>query len=101
MSGGVLVLFLSLAPLPVRAAASNGGVLGWVEDSRGMPVAGAVISLFGGGANGAGLVTLSDSAGRFFLPSLPAGCPVPQINTTMEVSDSCLGPTSLTRSCRA
>ena len=38
-----------------------------------MPVSGAVISLFRGGAGGAGLVTLSDSAGRFFLPSLPAG----------------------------
>jgi hypothetical protein len=38
-----------------------------------MPVSGAVISLFRGGSGGAGLVTLSDSAGRFFLPSLPAG----------------------------
>ena len=73
MSGGALVLVFSLASSPVRAAASNGGVLGWVEDSRGMPVSGAVISLFRGGASGAGLVTLSDSAGRFFLPSLPAG----------------------------
>jgi len=73
MSGGTLVLALSLAPSPVRAAASSGGVLGWVEDSHGMPVSGAVISLFRGGAGGAGLVTLSDSAGRFFLPSLPAG----------------------------
>jgi carboxypeptidase family protein len=73
LSGGALVAALSLAPAPLRAAASNGGVLGWVEDSRGMPVSGAVISLFRGGAGGAGLVTLSDSAGRFFLPSLPAG----------------------------
>ena len=73
LSGGALVLALALAPSPVRAAASSGGVLGWVEDSRGMPVQGAVISLFRGGAGGAGLVTLSDSAGRFFLPSLPAG----------------------------
>ena len=73
ISGGVLVLAFSLAPSPVRAAAASGGVLGWVEDERGMPVSGAVISLFRGGAAGAGLVTLSDSAGRFFLPSLPAG----------------------------
>jgi carboxypeptidase family protein/TonB-dependent receptor-like protein len=73
MSGGALVLALALAPVPVGAATPNGGVLGWVEDSRGMPVSGAVISLFRGGAGGAGLVTLSDSAGRFFLPSLPAG----------------------------
>jgi len=64
---------LALAPSPVRAAASSGGVLGWVEDSRGAPVQGAVISLFRAGAGGMGLVTLSDSAGRFFLPSLPAG----------------------------
>ena len=71
-SGGALVLALSLLPSLARAA-ENGGVLGWVEDTRGMPVSGAVISLFRGGAGGAGLVTLSDSAGRFFLPSLPAG----------------------------
>lgn len=72
-SGGILVLVLSLAPSPVRAAAQSGGVLGWVEDTHGAPVSGAVISLFRGGSGGAGLVTLSDSAGRFFLPSLPAG----------------------------
>src|SRR5207247_2825761 len=48
-------------------------LVGWVEDTRGTPVAGVVISLFGKGVDAAGLVTLSDSAGRFFLPSLPAG----------------------------
>jgi hypothetical protein len=47
--------------------------VGWVEDTRGTPVSGVVISLFGKGVDAAGLVTLSDSAGRFFLPSLPAG----------------------------
>src|SRR5262245_13252029 len=47
--------------------------MGWVEDSGGAPVAGALISLFGRGTGGSGLVTLSDSSGRFFLPSLPAG----------------------------
>jgi hypothetical protein len=73
VSGGALVVALSLASSPVRAASESGGVLGWVEDSRGMPVSGAVISLFRGGAGGAGLVTLSDSAGRFFMSSLPAG----------------------------
>lgn len=72
-AGGLLVLALILAPSPVRAAASSGGVLGWVEDTHGAPVSGAVISLFRGGSGGAGLVTLSDSAGRFFLPALPAG----------------------------
>ncbi len=47
--------------------------MGLVEDTRGVPVAGAVISLFGRGLRGSSLVTLSDDTGRFFLPSLPAG----------------------------
>src|SRR5687767_14545175 len=72
-AGGLLVLALTLAPSPLRAAALNGGVLGFVEDTHGAPVSGAVISLFRCGSHGAGLVSLSDSAGRFFLPSLPAG----------------------------
>jgi hypothetical protein len=71
----------ALIAVPVLLAASvtfpaedePGGLLGWVEDTRGAPVAGAVISLFGKGVGAAGLVTLSDSTGRFFLPSLPAG----------------------------
>jgi hypothetical protein len=57
----------------VIARPPGGGLVGWVEDTRGTPVAGVVISLFGKGVDAAGLVTLSDSAGRFFLPSLPAG----------------------------
>ena len=73
MSGGALVLALSLTSSPLRAASASGGVLGFVEDPNGMPVQGAVISLFRGGAASTGLITLSDSAGRFFLPSLPAG----------------------------
>lgn len=72
------VLSLLLAPVSVLAAGlegagGGGGVMGWVEDNRGAPVAGAVISVFGKGVGGSGLVTMSDSAGRFFLPSLPAG----------------------------
>ena len=70
-AGGALAVALSLAP--AAGAAPSGGVLGFVEDSQGMPGAGAVISLFGRGAGASGLVTLSDSAGRFFLPALPAG----------------------------
>ena len=54
-------------------AQDNGGLLGWVEDTRGVPVAGAVISLFGKGVGASGMVTLSDSTGRFILPSLPPG----------------------------
>ena len=46
--------------------------MGWIDDGRGEPVPGVVISLFGKGLGGS-LVTLSDSAGRFFLPSLPPG----------------------------
>ena len=51
----------------------DGGLVGVVEDTRGVPVPGAMVSLFGRGLRGAGLVTLSDATGRFFLPSLPAG----------------------------
>ena len=69
--GGALVAALAIAP--AASAAPSGGVLGWVEDSHGLPVAGAVVSLFGRGAGSSGLVTLTDSAGRFFVPSLPAG----------------------------
>ncbi|HET8647117.1 MAG TPA: TonB-dependent receptor, partial [Vicinamibacteria bacterium] len=66
----VPVLLAASVAFPAEEA---GGLLGWVEDTRGVPVAGAVISLFGRGVGAAGLVTLSDSTGRFFLPSLPAG----------------------------
>ncbi len=47
--------------------------MGWVENTRGAPVAGAVVSVFGKGIRGGSLVTLSDSAGQFVLPALPAG----------------------------
>jgi hypothetical protein len=67
-----VIAFSLLAPT-AWAAQNGGGVMGWVEDPRGAPVAGALISLFGRGTGGAGLVTMSDSSGRFFLPSLPAG----------------------------
>ncbi|MBI3932955.1 MAG: TonB-dependent receptor [Acidobacteria bacterium] len=72
---GALLLMLVLCASSAGAGArgEGGGLLGWVEDTQGMPVAGAVISLFGKGIGNRGLVTLSDSAGRFFLPSLPAG----------------------------
>ena len=47
--------------------------MGWVEDTRGVPVAGAVISVFGKGIRGGSLFALSDNQGQFILPSLPAG----------------------------
>lgn len=73
-SSRVGALLLAGAFVPAALAAEDGGTLaGWVEDSRGVPVSGAVISLFGKGVGTGGLVTLSDSAGRFMLPTLPAG----------------------------
>ena len=69
-----LIASTFLAPQCLSAAEKQGGgVLGWVENTQGMPVAGAVISLFGRGIHGGSLVTLSDTTGQFFLPSLPAG----------------------------
>src|SRR5690349_7236503 len=55
------------------AAESPGGLMGWVEDNHGAPISGAVISLFGKGVGSGGVVTLSDSMGRFSVPSLPPG----------------------------
>ena len=51
----------------------GGGLVGWVESTRGAPVAGAVVSIFGKGIRGGSLLTLADSQGQFALPSLPAG----------------------------
>src|SRR6185295_1527217 len=69
-----VVLFVLLAR---GASAGNpnaeGGLTGLVEDTRGAPGAGAVISLFGRGLAPSGLVALSDAAGRFSLPAVPAG----------------------------
>jgi hypothetical protein len=58
---------------PAAAANAPGALLGWVDDTRGTPVAGALISLFGKGIQGGSLVTFTDNSGRFFLPSVPAG----------------------------
>jgi hypothetical protein len=74
LSRSSFVLLVTLAARGASAAGqADGGLAGLVEDSRGVPVAGAVVSLFGKGVGGAGLVALSDSAGRFVLPSVPAG----------------------------
>jgi len=70
--GWVVGASILLAPA-LPAAADDGGVVGWVESTRGVPVAGAVVSIFGKGIRGGNLVTLSDSQGQFVLPSLPAG----------------------------
>jgi hypothetical protein len=68
-----IVATLLLAAPAVRAEGPAGRILGWVEDAEGSPLPGAVISLFGRGAGSTGLVALSDSAGRFSVPSLPPG----------------------------
>ena len=56
-----------------RSADDGGGLVGWVESTRGAPVAGAVVSIFGKGIRGGSLITLADAQGQFVLPSLPAG----------------------------
>jgi hypothetical protein len=54
-------------------ASDDGGLVGFVQDTSGAPLAGAVISLFGRGLGGRGMVTQSDGAGRYVVRSLPAG----------------------------
>jgi hypothetical protein len=70
---GAAVLVSALLASSAFADEGDGGLVGWVESTRGTPVSGAVISIFGHGIRGGSLVTLSDSAGQFVLPSLPAG----------------------------
>jgi TonB dependent receptor/Carboxypeptidase regulatory-like domain len=64
---------LVLGAIPHVATAAEGNLLGWVEDSRGMPVSGVLISAFTKGMHDGGFVAVSDAAGRFFLPSIPPG----------------------------
>jgi hypothetical protein len=68
-----IVATLLLAAPAARAEGPAGRILGLVEDASGSPIPGAVISLFGRGVGSMGLVTLSDSTGRFSVPSLPPG----------------------------
>jgi hypothetical protein len=72
---GWVVLATAILPPVVCAAPlpDDGGVVGWVESTRGVPVAGAVVSIFGKGIRGGSLITLADAQGQFMLPSLPAG----------------------------
>jgi hypothetical protein len=64
---------LSPAVSPQARGDEGGGLVGWVESTRGAPVAGALVSIFGKGIRGGNLVTFADSQGQFVLPSLPAG----------------------------
>jgi outer membrane receptor protein involved in Fe transport len=74
LSRGAAILALVLAARTGSAEMPAGRLMGFVEDGHGSPISGAVISLFGKGiGSSGGLVTLSDSAGRFALPSLPPG----------------------------
>jgi Carboxypeptidase regulatory-like domain/TonB dependent receptor len=70
---GVFLLATLAARAAVAGEPSGGGLVGWVESTQGVPVSGAVVSLFGRGIRGGSLVTMTDSAGQFALPSLPAG----------------------------
>ncbi|HEX9202930.1 MAG TPA: carboxypeptidase-like regulatory domain-containing protein, partial [Vicinamibacteria bacterium] len=67
------MLISALFASGASAGEGGGGLVGWVESSHGTPVAGAVISVFGKGMGNGGFVTLTDSAGQFVLPRLPAG----------------------------
>ena len=71
--GWIVVSSILVALGAPAAAADDGGLVGWVESSRGAPIAGAVVSIFGKGIRGGNLITLSDSQGQFVLPSLPPG----------------------------
>jgi outer membrane receptor protein involved in Fe transport len=72
--GWAVVASAFLSPLAVSAEADEGGgLVGWVESTRGVPVAGALVSIFGKGIRGGSLITLADSQGQFVLPSLPPG----------------------------
>ncbi len=74
--GWAVVASTFLSPLSsteARGGDEGGGLVGWVESTRGAPVAGALVSIFGKGIRGGSLVTLADSQGQFVLPSLPAG----------------------------
>ena len=50
----------------------GGRLLGYIQDTRGLPVSGALISVFGKGLRG-GILTYSDKTGRVVVPSVPAG----------------------------
>ncbi len=73
--GWAVVASTVLSPLASTMASADegGGLVGWVESTRGVPVAGALVSIFGKGIRGGSLVTLADSQGQFVLPSLPPG----------------------------
>lgn len=64
------ILLLSAAPLEAR---DGGSIQGWVEDAQGAPVSGALVSLFGRGLSGGGVVAFTDAGGHVSLPALPAG----------------------------
>jgi hypothetical protein len=70
---GAAVLVSALLARSAAAGESSGTLVGWVENTKGSPVAGAIVSLFGKGLRGGSLVTLTDSAGQFQLAALPAG----------------------------
>ena len=73
LSRRAAILALALTAQAAFAEMPGGRLMGFVEDGQGAPISGAVVSLFGKGIGNSGLVTLTDSSGRFALPSLPPG----------------------------
>jgi TonB dependent receptor-like, beta-barrel/Carboxypeptidase regulatory-like domain len=69
---GIAVVILALTSR-VAGAGEPGNLVGWVEDSRGLPVPNALISVFAKGMRDGGFVTFSDAGGRFAISSIPAG----------------------------
>ncbi len=71
----VVLLSVTIAvPGAVIAADSPArAVVGWVESTRGLPVAGALVSVMGSGLRSGGVRAIADDTGRFVLPPLPAG----------------------------
>lgn len=68
------LVLVTIGSAPAWAAdPGSAGVQGFVADARGTPAAGALISVFGNGLRGGGLITFSDEEGRFALSGLPAG----------------------------
>jgi len=64
---------LAAGAAPARSEELAGRLVGFVEDARGTPVSGALISLFGNGLESGGLLAVSDASGRFSVSALPAG----------------------------
>ena len=57
----------------LSADVPESSLVGWVADVRGVPVSGALITLFGQGLRGGGLIGFSDTLGHYALVGVPTG----------------------------